>query len=51
MELVEDSSCRTLTAAGIKVVVGAEGSVGEAIKAFAAGTLVPAGGADVEGHW
>ncbi len=42
---------RTLAAAGIKVVVGAEGTVAEALEKFKAGDLKPADDADVEGHW
>lgn len=42
---------RTLSAAGIKVVVGAEGTVAEALEKFKAGDLRPADDADVEGHW
>ena len=42
---------RTLTAAGIAVVVGAGGSVAEAIDRFQKGELQPASSADVEGHW
>ncbi len=40
-----------LSAAGIKVVVGAQGTVAEAIAAFKSGALVPADDANVEGHW
>ena len=42
---------RTLSAAGVKVVVGAEGSVKEALEKFKNGELKPSEGADVEGHW
>lgn len=42
---------RTLSAAGIKVVVGAQGSVSEAIEAFKSGALVPTDAPNVEGHW
>jgi predicted Fe-Mo cluster-binding NifX family protein len=42
---------RTLSAAGVKMVTGATGTVREAVEAFRAGRLVPARGADVEGHW
>lgn len=42
---------RTLQAAGIKVVIGARGTVAEAIEDFKAGRLKPAESADVEGHW
>ncbi len=41
---------RTLSAAGIKVVLAAEGTVGEAVEKFKKGELKPAGDADVEGH-
>jgi hypothetical protein len=33
------------------VVVGAEGTVAEAVEAFRAGLLKPAEFPDVEGHW
>jgi predicted Fe-Mo cluster-binding NifX family protein len=42
---------RTLSAAGIRVVVGAEGTVAEALQKFEDGDLPPAEGSDVEGHW
>ena len=42
---------KTLDSAGIKIVVGVTGTVQDAIDAFKAGELKPAGGADVEGHW
>ncbi|HNR34045.1 MAG TPA: NifB/NifX family molybdenum-iron cluster-binding protein [Candidatus Hydrogenedentes bacterium] len=42
---------RTLSAAGIKVIVGGQGTVAEAIEAFKSGTLVPADAPNVEGHW
>ena len=42
---------RTLTAAGIRVYTGAQGTVAEAIAAFEQGRLTPAANADVEGHW
>ena len=42
---------RTLSAAGIKLVVGAEGTIGEAVERFKSGELKTAEGADVEGHW
>ena len=42
---------RTLQAAGVKVVVGAKGTVAEAVEAFKKGELKPAESADVEGHW
>jgi predicted Fe-Mo cluster-binding NifX family protein len=42
---------RTLTAAGIQVVVGFEGTVAEAVDRFEEGALAPAESADVEGHW
>lgn len=42
---------RTLQAAGIKVAVGAKGTVAEAVEAFKKGELKPAESADVEGHW
>ncbi len=42
---------RTLSAAGIKVLTGAEGTVSEALEKFKAGELKESEGADVEGHW
>lgn len=42
---------RTLNAAGIRVVVGAQGTVSEAIEAFKSGALVPTDTPNVEGHW
>ena len=42
---------RALTAAGIKIVVGAKGTVAEALEKFKRGELNTAEGPDVEGHW
>lgn len=42
---------RTLRAAGIQVVVGAEGTVAEVLEAFKTGKLKATESADVEGHW
>jgi predicted Fe-Mo cluster-binding NifX family protein len=42
---------RTLQAAGIQVVVGATGTVKEAVVAFKAGELKASSSADVDGHW
>jgi len=42
---------RTLKAAGIKVIIGAEGTVTEAIEKFRAGQYTTAEAADVDGHW
>ncbi len=42
---------RALSAASIKVIVGAEGTVEEVVAKFKAGELVVSDGADVEGHW
>ena len=42
---------RTLAAAGVRVVVGAEGTVQEAVEAFQSGRLEPTAAPDVEGHW
>lgn len=55
-ELVITGHCgpkafRALEAAGIKVVVGAAGTVTEAINRFTAGELQPASAADTDGHW
>ena len=42
---------RTLSAAGIKIVVGAEGTVAEAVEAYKSGALVSSDAPNVEGHW
>lgn len=42
---------RALSAAGIKVVVGGEGTVGEVLEKFKRGELEPAEGPDIIGHW
>jgi len=42
---------RALSAAGIKIVVGVKGTVGEALERFERGELQAAEGPDVEGHW
>jgi len=42
---------RTLQAAGIKVIVGVEGTVAEVMEKFKAGKLTPTETSDVEGHW
>jgi predicted Fe-Mo cluster-binding NifX family protein len=42
---------RALTAAGIKVALGAEGTVSEALDKFRRGELRIAEGPDVESHW
>jgi predicted Fe-Mo cluster-binding NifX family protein len=41
---------RTLTEAGVQVVLGATGTVEEAVARFRAGGLRPAAAPDVEGH-
>jgi predicted Fe-Mo cluster-binding NifX family protein len=41
----------TLQAGGVKVYVGAGGTVAEAVEQFKAGKLKQSTGADVEGHW
>jgi len=41
---------RTLEAAGIEVVVGAAGTVREAVEAYKAGNLKASGGPNVESH-
>ena len=48
---VGPNAFRTLSAAGIKVLVGAKGTVAESLESFKAGKLEEAKGADVEGHW
>ena len=42
---------RVLQSAGIKIVTGAGGKVGEAVDQFRKGALETASEADVEGHW
>ena len=42
---------RTLEAGGVKIVVGVEGTVRQAIEQFKQGNLKPADSSDVEGHW
>ncbi|MBN2288409.1 MAG: NifB/NifX family molybdenum-iron cluster-binding protein [Candidatus Glassbacteria bacterium] len=42
---------RTLSAAGIKVFSGIEGTVREAVERFKAGALTASESHDVEGHW
>jgi predicted Fe-Mo cluster-binding NifX family protein len=40
-----------LNSAGVKVYIGAQGTVREAIRGFKAGSLTPADAPNVEGHW
>jgi predicted Fe-Mo cluster-binding NifX family protein len=42
---------QTLQAAGIQVVLGVAGSVREAVQQYQQGTLRPAPGPNVAGHW
>jgi predicted Fe-Mo cluster-binding NifX family protein len=42
---------QTLQAAGIKVVVGAQGTVGQVLEKFNKGELKHSSAADVPGHW
>ena len=42
---------RALSEAGIKVIVGAEGTVSEVLERFKRGELKPTEGPDVTGHW
>jgi predicted Fe-Mo cluster-binding NifX family protein len=42
---------QTLQAAGIRVIVGVEGPVREAVQNYRAGKLQPATGPNVTGHW
>ena len=42
---------RVLDSAGIAVYLGADGTVGEAVKKYKAGEYQKAGSPDVEGHW
>ena len=48
---VGPNASRVLSGAGIKVYVGASGTVREAIEAFKAGRLSAAAGPTVSGHW
>ncbi len=41
----------TLRAGGVRIRLGAGGTVAETLERFRAGELVEAAGADVEGHW
>ncbi|MFH1024730.1 MAG: NifB/NifX family molybdenum-iron cluster-binding protein [Planctomycetota bacterium] len=42
---------QALRAAGVKVVIGAQGTVAGALEAFKSGTLKASESPDVEGHW
>jgi len=42
---------RALQAAGVAVYIGVTGSVVDAVHMLSAGTIKPASGPDVEGHW
>jgi predicted Fe-Mo cluster-binding NifX family protein len=42
---------RVLAAAGIRIYVGAKGTVAQALEQLKAGKLTPADQPDVEGHW
>jgi len=42
---------RTLEAAGVQVITGVEGRISDALARFQEGSLKPAKGADVQGHW
>jgi len=42
---------QVLTAAGISIVVGAQGTVLDAVNDYNKGVLMPVTEADVEGHW
>ena len=48
---VGPNAFRVLSAAGIKVYTGLQGTVGQAIEKFKAGTLNPVDSADAEEHW
>ena len=48
---VGPNAFRTLTAGGIKLYVGASGTVREAVERYKSGELKQAFGADVRGHW
>ncbi len=42
---------RALESAGVKVVIGIEGTVAEAVEKLKAGEVEPTHAADVQGHW
>lgn len=42
---------RTLSANGIKIIIGVEGAVSDAVERFKRGDLKISQGSDVEGHW
>lgn len=42
---------RTLQAAGIKIMLGADGTVNDAVERFKKGELKPGDSPDVESHW
>jgi predicted Fe-Mo cluster-binding NifX family protein len=42
---------KALSAAGVKVALGATGTVAEAVEALSSGALVPSETPDVQGHW
>lgn len=48
---VGPNSFRSLSAAGIRVYTGLDGTVSQAVDQFKTGSLSPVGSADVEGHW
>lgn len=48
---VGPNASRVLSGAGIKVYVGASGTVSQAVEAFKAGRLSSASGPTVSGHW
>jgi predicted Fe-Mo cluster-binding NifX family protein len=42
---------KTLRAAGVKIIVGARGTVGQVLEKFRSGELSYTESSDVEGHW
>ncbi len=48
---VGPNAFRVLSAAGIEMYTGLQGTVAESIEKFKAGILNPINSADVEGHW
>lgn len=48
---VGPNAYRALSAGGVKVYTGLQGTVEEAMEEFKAGKLSPADSEDVEGHW
>lgn len=48
---VGPNSFRALSAAGIKIYTGLQGTAAQAVEELASGRITPVDSADVEGHW